>query len=122
MKHDFSFHRDEVHNHLSYLYFIISIWLQRREDDNGVEIYVRKCLDNLDVTWFPINSFLSEFENDISKTKKDENTDVNQKNNDLIESKLATIKKTLIKKVEGQSNWTGATQSTSIGNNIRYKK
>lgn len=52
---DFNFndHRNLAHNPLYYLYFIMSIWHQARSEDTSIEIYVRKCIMNGDVHWFP---------------------------------------------------------------------
>jgi hypothetical protein len=52
---DFTFndHRSLAHNPLNYLYFIMSIWHQAKSEDTSLEIYVRKCLQNGDVHWFP---------------------------------------------------------------------
>lgn len=64
----FSHHRDVTHNTLHYLYFVIHIWQQLPEDDNGVEMYVRRCLAAGDISWFPIG-LLSE-SHSINLTKR----------------------------------------------------
>lgn len=50
----FAFHRSVTHNTLHYLYYIISIWQSPERDDNGIEMYVRRCLRSGDISWFPI--------------------------------------------------------------------
>lgn len=37
----------------NYLYFIFYIWGQDKDDDDGLELYVRKLVDDIDVSWFP---------------------------------------------------------------------
>lgn len=39
----------------SYIYFIMFIWEQDKDDDDGFETYVRKCIANNDLSWFPMN-------------------------------------------------------------------
>jgi len=50
----FKQHRDQSHNMWNYLYFAMLIWQQHRDYDNSVEMHVRKCMENGDVSWFPI--------------------------------------------------------------------
>ena len=51
-----SFHHHRTHEHCtkSYVYFVLSIWAQPQEEDNGIEMYVRKRIAANDVQWFPI--------------------------------------------------------------------
>ncbi len=39
----------------NYIYFIIYIWEQDKDDDDGLESYVRRCVDDSDLIWFPMN-------------------------------------------------------------------
>lgn len=39
----------------NYIYFIMYIWEQDKDDDDGLESFVRKCIDNNDLIWFPMN-------------------------------------------------------------------
>merc|ERR1711871_499703 len=48
-------HVVEDHNMWNYMRFIIYIWEQDQDDDDGLEFYVRACLERGDLTWFPIN-------------------------------------------------------------------
>jgi len=50
----FQHHREVTHNIQNYVYFVLSIWTQPPEEDNGIEMYVRKRIASNDVQWFPI--------------------------------------------------------------------
>lgn len=54
----FKDHIKQDHNMWDYLSFIIFIWIQDKDDDDGLELYVRKLIDAKDITWFPINKAL----------------------------------------------------------------
>jgi hypothetical protein len=43
------------HNMWNYLYFIFMLWEQDRDDDDGLEQYVRKAIDANEITWFPLH-------------------------------------------------------------------
>lgn len=50
--------RDHItsdHNMWNYLYFIIYIWEQDKDDDDGLEQFVRRCIATKDIQWFPMN-------------------------------------------------------------------
>ena len=49
----FKQHREIQHNIWNYVYFVIHIWHQNRENDSSLELYVRSCIEREDVTWFP---------------------------------------------------------------------
>jgi hypothetical protein len=51
---DFKQHRTLTHNIWNYLYFAMRIWEQPRSQDTSLEMYVRQCIENNDVSWFPI--------------------------------------------------------------------
>lgn len=51
----FKHHITMDHNMWNYLYFIIHIWEQDKDDDDGLEQYVRHCVDTDDTTFFPLN-------------------------------------------------------------------
>ena len=50
----FGHHRNVIHNVNHYLYLILKIWAQPRTRDNGLEMYLRRCLRGGDVSWFPV--------------------------------------------------------------------
>jgi hypothetical protein len=43
------------HNMWNYLYFIFLLWEQDKDDDDGLEQYVRRAIANNDISWFPMN-------------------------------------------------------------------
>lgn len=43
------------HNMWNYLYFIFLLWEQDKDDDDGLEQYVRRAIDANDISWFPMN-------------------------------------------------------------------
>jgi hypothetical protein len=47
------------HNMWNYLYFIIYIWEQDKDDDDGLEQFVRRSIVSKDISWFPTNRALS---------------------------------------------------------------
>jgi hypothetical protein len=51
----FGRHIRDDHKMWHYLYFIFYLWEQDKDDDDGMEYYVRHCLDDGDITWFPMN-------------------------------------------------------------------
>ena len=51
----FQEHIKKDHNMWAYLYFIIFVWEQDKDDDDGMELYVRNCIEEDDLSWFPMN-------------------------------------------------------------------
>ena len=51
----FQLHIKVDQNLWNYIYFIMYVWEQDKDDDDGLESYVRKCISNNDLTWFPMN-------------------------------------------------------------------
>jgi inositol 1,4,5-triphosphate receptor type 3 len=43
------------HNMWNYFYFIIYIWEQDKDDDDGLEQFVRRCIEAGEMIWFPMN-------------------------------------------------------------------
>eukprot|EP00981_Chlorochromonas_danica_P002880 scaffold572_cov163-Ochromonas_danica.AAC.10 len=43
------------HNMWNYLYFIFMLWEQDRDDDDGLEQYVRRAIEANEITWFPMH-------------------------------------------------------------------
>ena len=54
----FKRHIKEEHFMWSYLNFILFIWEQDKDDDDGLEFYVRQLLGMGDITWFPLGQAL----------------------------------------------------------------
>jgi hypothetical protein len=50
----FKTHIKVDHNMWNYLYFIFMLWEQDKDDDDGLEQYVRRAIDAKEITWFPI--------------------------------------------------------------------
>jgi len=48
-------HIKSDHHMWDYVRFMIYIWEQDMDDDDGLEQYVRRCVDSRDLSWFPIN-------------------------------------------------------------------
>jgi len=64
----FEMHIKEDHNMWNYLFFMIFVWEQDRDDDDGLELFVRLQADNMDVSWFPMNRALCL----VTDTKKED--------------------------------------------------
>eukprot|EP00937_MAST-01D_sp_MAST-1D-sp2_P002362 g2362.t1 len=51
-------HIKEDHYMWSYLKFMIFLHLQDQDDDDGLELYVRQCLESDDLSWLPMDKAL----------------------------------------------------------------
>ena len=51
----FDSHVKNFHHLWSYLYFVIYLWEQDKNDDDGLEHDIRHCIENNDIGWFPMN-------------------------------------------------------------------
>jgi hypothetical protein len=51
----FDSHVKNFHHLWNYLYFIIYLWEQDKDDDDGLEHDIRHCIENNDIGWFPMN-------------------------------------------------------------------
>lgn len=51
----FNHHVKNDHNLWNYLFFIFLIWEQDKDDDDGLELYVRNVVEASELYWFPIN-------------------------------------------------------------------
>lgn len=63
--------RNAFENHISsdqnlwnFIYFIIYVWEQDKDDDDGLESFVRKCITEGDLSWFPMNKALRMMEHE----------------------------------------------------------
>jgi hypothetical protein len=54
----FKRHIEAEHNMWHYLAFMIFLWEQDQDDDDGLELYVRQLLLERDLSWFPMNTSL----------------------------------------------------------------
>ncbi len=54
----FQDHITADHNMWNYFYYIVYIEEQDKDDDDGLEQYVRRCIEANDINWFPVNAAL----------------------------------------------------------------
>ena len=52
-------HIEHEHSMWAYLNFIIFLKEQDQDDDDGLEFYVRHCMNRTDIGWFPTNKSLT---------------------------------------------------------------
>ena len=69
----FQDHIKDDHHMWDYLAFIVFIWEQDKDDDDGLEYYVRDLIEKEDIKWFPMNKAMV-----FSSSAKEEET-VNEK-------------------------------------------
>ena len=69
----FKDHIQNDHYMWDYLFFIVFIFLQDKDDDDGLEYYVRNLIDNGDIKWFPMNKAM------VFDTDANEEESVNDK-------------------------------------------
>jgi len=67
----FKVHVKREHCMWNYVYFIIYIWQQDKDDDDGLEQYVRRCIEANDISWMPINKAMC-----LSRVNEDDNVNV----------------------------------------------
>jgi hypothetical protein len=46
-------HIKGAHHMWNYLMFMVYVWEQDKDDDDGLEQYVRSCIESNDIAWFP---------------------------------------------------------------------
>lgn len=63
----FDAHIMSEHHMWNYIYFIIYIWQQDKDDDDGLEQYVRRSIDANDISWLPMNKAMV-----LTKTEENE--------------------------------------------------
>lgn len=55
----FKYHVKMEHNMWNYLFFIFHLWEQDKDDDDGMEQFIRRQVDSDSIAWFPINKAMS---------------------------------------------------------------
>jgi hypothetical protein len=55
----FSVHVKKEHCMWNYISFILYIWQQDKDDDDGLEQYVRRCVEANDISWLPTNKAMN---------------------------------------------------------------
>ena len=90
----FRVHIKVEHNMWNYLFFMIHLWEQDKDDDDGLEQYVRRCIDSLDISWMPANKAIS-----LSATLiKTEANETNQ-TKEIFTSNLSQVEQNFISKM-----------------------
>lgn len=75
----FRIHVKRDHNMWNYMYFIFLIWEQDKDDDDGLELFIRKCIDKNELSWFPIRKALRL--NQVSSEEDDLRNEMREKVN-----------------------------------------
>jgi hypothetical protein len=57
-------HIEFDHNVWNYIYYMIFIWQQDKDDDDGLEYYIRNMVEINDLSWFPMNKSIRLFESE----------------------------------------------------------
>ena len=57
----FPAHIEVDHNPWNYIYYMIFIWEQDKDDDDGLEYYIRHMIEDNDLSWFPLNKSIRLF-------------------------------------------------------------
>lgn len=65
---NFHHHREHVHSIENYVHFIFAVLEQKPHDDLGIEMHVRKCIANMDISWIPIG--LDSFYASVRQSKE----------------------------------------------------
>ena len=77
------------HNMWNYLYFIFLLWEQDKDDDDGMEQYVRRAIDADEIIWFPLNKAIR-----LNQAASEEDVILQE-----IDSKLRVVENNLSKKL-----------------------
>ena len=89
----FKRHIKNDHYMWNYFNFMIFLWEQDQDDDDGLELYVRKCLEENDLSWFPMNTAMC--------LQKDDD-DGRREGEDEIKSQLVRLGETMEEKIAAQ--------------------
>ena len=57
-------HIEFDHHVWNYIYYMIFIWQQDKDDDDGLEYYIRNMVEINDLSWFPMNKSIRLFESE----------------------------------------------------------
>merc|ERR1712100_449151 len=85
-------HIKDDHHMWSYLKFMIFLFLQDQDDDDGLELYVRQCLESDDLSWLPMEKALCL--QAASENKESSSVDHTMEALEEIEEKMALLGKT----------------------------
>lgn len=131
----FDKHTTEDQNLWSYVYFIIYIWQQDKDDDDGLESFVRRCIEKNDLFWFPmrkairlaehqekgdVHSMKFRFRKDLSVAEEIVNSKMAQFKDQLSRT-ISRVEKSLEyeAEVEGRKSRATSRAATSNGLNTR---
>ena len=96
-------HTTVDHNIWNYLYFIFYIWEQDKDDDDGLEYYVRAMVDNVDLEWFPMNKALrlnqSHTDEELLRMEMTSKVSARYKQLDTTVTNMQTSMRTMIAKL-----------------------
>ena len=108
----FEHHIKNQHCLWAYLKFIIALELQSRDNDDGLEQYIRGCYEQDDITWFPEGRVLYKEELDA---KAEEEAKALEKDNGMEKEFESRHEQTmmLLKKIAGNTDWPGQSSSPS---------
>jgi len=62
----FPAHIEFDHNPFNYIYYMIFIWEQDKDDDDGLEYYIRHMVEDNDLSWFPLNKSIRLFASNLN--------------------------------------------------------
>merc|ERR1711988_449875 len=83
----FKNHIRDDHHMWNYLYFIFFLWEQDKDDDDGLEYYVRHKIIQNEITWFPMDNAmcldLGETDHEVMRGKL--LTEITSKEKDIID-------------------------------------
>merc|ERR1740138_853477 len=68
-------HIKQEHHMWNYLKFMIFLQNQDQDDDDGLELYVRQCIERKDVSWFPMGQAMCMLQDEDSTDKKENTVD-----------------------------------------------
>lgn len=69
------------HNMWNYMYFIMFLWQQDKDDDDGLELYIRQCIAKKDISWFPIGKAIR-----LNQTTSKDDDICNEMKGDIVET------------------------------------
>jgi hypothetical protein len=114
----FNVHVKKEHCMWNYVFFMIYIWEQDKDDDDGLEQYVRRCIEANDISWFPTNRAMNlssqQEEDNGNKATRDnflreiESLEFSFSNELISYQEDITLATSKIKKLLKQSGFEGA--------------
>ena len=99
----FTRHYRNDHNVWDYLSFVVFIYEQDKDDDDGLELYVRKLIEQRDISWFPINKAIcltQKDSEDDDQTMEERLGALEQSSNDSVRDKFEDLVRSFDKATE----------------------